>query len=141
MFTPIFDALDDRLQGETTLAGKISQTVRRTLGGDAVRENYVILFPTAPLTLGDDRFLAPQSIDSTSDWEFDIRVVATTSGAVGELSGVVAARLIGHVLIVPGRTCTRIRLEPDETSDVEYDKTAQLYYQDLTFRFTSQRSA
>lgn len=141
MFVPTFNAIQSRLEGDSKLSGKIAETIRRTMGGDPVRENYVILFPTAPRSLADDRFMAVQSVDSRATWEFDTRIVATTSDAVGALADAVVGRLVGHVLVIPGRTCTRITLDPDESGAVEYDKTAQLYYQDLTFGFVSDRSA
>lgn len=141
MIGPIFTAIRSWMSGAPTLSGKIEDTVRLAVADAAVRENYVILFPTTPTDLGDDRFTAVQSVDSRAVWEFDVRVVATSKDGIIQLMDVVIDRLVGHVLTISGRTCSRITLDPQETGEVEYDKTAQLYYVDISFGFTSYRSA
>ena len=47
-------------------------------------------------------------------------------------------RLLRHVLTVPGRVCTPIRLIPPvEEGQVMWDRVSRLFYIDESFRFTS----
>lgn len=134
-----FAAFRSRLEGHTILAGKVETAVRIT-NGTPVRANYAVAFPAAPDRLGDDRFTSTQHGDSNAEYTNDVRLVATSADGVLLLADAAMEQMIGHVLVVAGRKCDPIRLvEGVEEGRVEYDRTADLYYIDLSFRFWSRR--
>ena len=123
------------------LAGKLHDTVRFTTGGELVRDNYVVLFPDGPDSLGDNRYTAPQLVDSKSKWRYDVRIVATTADGLMKLADA-ALSIIGQTPVVEGRQPSRVRLVPGvEEGQAKFDKTARLHFLDLSFEFDSRRAA
>ena len=122
------------------LSNKIFTSVRLT-NGTPVRANYVIVFPDAPNELDDNRFTAPQSVDSKAKYRYDVRVVAVDADGLLLLADAVMS-LIGKRPMVEGRRCDAIRLVPGvEEGKARYDSVTDLHYLDLSFEFTSRRAA
>lgn len=136
-----YAAFKDHLAEPAMLADKVETTVRITNDGSAVRANYVVAFPGGPDQLDDERFMTTQAADSKADFSYDVRVVAVDGDGCLLLADEVIGQMVGTVLDVSGRTCTAVQLDAAESSRVTFDRTARLFYLDLTFQFTSQRSA
>lgn len=133
-----YDAVVARLNNGI-LAGKVDEVVRMTTGStpEYVRANYVVVNMPMP-DLRDHRFTGPQSADDFAVYDVDVRSVAVDRGGCMLFAQTVRERLLRHVLTVPGRVCTPIRLVPPvEEGQVQYDRTARLFYIDESFRFTS----
>ncbi len=135
-----FAAFKSRLEGHSLLAGKVDTAVRVS-NGSPVRANYVVAFPDVPDRLDDARYTASQRATSTATFSFDVRVVATSADGVLLFADAVVAQLVGHSLTVAGRVCDPMRLvEGVEEGRVEFDRTSELFYLDVSFRFVSREA-
>lgn len=137
---PHFDAFKALLLAVAILANKVYSNVR-VANGQPVRQNYIVLFPDGPADLDDNRYSAPQDVDSRSRWRYDVRVVAVDADGLMLLADAVMS-LIGKVPTVAGRKCERVKLVPGvEEGKGRYDPTTDLHYLDLSFEFWSGRAA
>lgn len=135
-----FDAFKALLLAVAILANKVYSNVRVT-NGSPVRANYIVLFPDGPADLDDNRYTAPQEVDSRSRWRYDVRVVAVDADGLMLLADAVMS-VIGKVPQVSGRKCERVTLVPGvEEGKGRYDTTTDLHYLDLSFQFWSGRAA
>lgn len=136
-----YSAFGARLRAHPQLANKTDTVVRVNTDGSPVRANYVVAFPAVPDSLGDDRYLALQDVESDRFLSFDVRVVAVDADGLMLLAEAVMAQLIRFTLTVSGRRCEPIRMATDgvEEGRVEYDRTARLFYVDMSFEFWSRR--
>lgn len=126
------------LTGDAWFTGKVDAVVRRNAAGDLVRANYAILTPAIPDRLSDERFTATQRATSSARFTFDVRCVAVDADGALLWAEKTIGRLVGHSLTVAGRSCDPITLvEGVEENAVEYDRVANLYYVDMSFRFHS----
>lgn len=134
-----FNAFKALLLLITILSNKVYTSVRLT-NGTPVRANYIVLYPDAPADLDDNRFTAPQSVDSKAKYRYDVRVVAVDADGLLLLADAVMS-LIGKRPIVEGRKCDLIKLVPGvEEGKARYDSVTDLHYLDLSFEFTSRRA-
>ena len=116
----------------------IDEIERVTTGGEAVRANYVVVYPPAIPDLDDQRYTAPQRAVSRAVHRFDVRPVATSADGLLFLVDALMGGLIGASLSVPGRVVEPLRLVPGvEEGAARYDRTARLFYMDLTFETIS----
>lgn len=135
-----YTAFKSRLEGHPLLSGKVSTAVRFA-NGNPVRTNYVVAYPSAPDRLDDERYTAAPSASSERTLTYDVRVVAVDADGVLLLAEAVVAQVVGHRLSVSGRVCDPMWLVPGvEEGRVEYDKTTDLYYLDMSFRYVSRRA-
>lgn len=133
-------AFKTRIESLPMLTGKLHTTALRRADGAPARDNYLIAIPSVPRRLDDNRFTAPQQPDSDRELSYDVRMVAVDADGVLLLTNALIGQIVGHALEVTGRACTPIRLvEGVEEGRVEYDRAADLYYLDVTFRFMSRR--
>ena len=133
-----YDAVVARLNSGI-LAGRVDEVVRMTTGAtpEPVRTNYVVV-DMAPPNLPDARFTDAPGAASFAVYEVDVRSVAVDRAGVMLFAQTVRDRLLRHVLAVPGRVCTPIRLIPPvEEGQVMWDRVSRLFYVDESFRFTS----
>lgn len=79
--------------------------------GQIVRASYVVAWDMGPDTLDDERLTAGQRVDSDGDYRFVTKSVGTTPFACREVHDAVTERVIGHRLVVAGRTCEPARLD------------------------------
>lgn len=132
-----YAAFRDHIRAVPSLTNRVYSDVR--LNGDQpVRDNYVVLYPATPSTLHDDRYMIGQSVDSAAEYEFDVRAIAIDADGALMVADAVTGQVIGHRLIVAGRTCTRMRLV-ESSKRAQWDRKADLHYIDMTFQFRSQR--
>lgn len=80
--------------------------------GTIVRASYVVVWDTGPDVLDDERFALPQAYESDGDYRFVTKAVGITPLAARAVRDAVASRLTGHRLVVTGRNCDPIRLDP-----------------------------
>lgn len=133
-----FAAFDARLNAHPILAGKGSRIVRKN-GDKPVRDNYWVAKSSKPDRLDDNRFTAVSVFESDRRFTYDVRLVATSADGLDVLGEAVLVQLAGHTLIVPGRRCDPIKLVEDVEEGDGYDRTADLFYRDFSFRFWSRR--
>lgn len=133
-----FAAFKARLEAHPKLAGKVHPIVRKN-GDASVRDNYLVARSSKPDRLSDDRFTGVDSFDSDRRFTYDVRVVGTSADALDTLGEPVLIQLVGHALTVVGRRCSPIQLVPDVEEGDGYDRTADLYFRDFSFRFWSRR--
>ena len=123
----------------TILANRVYSNVR-IAGGSPVRDNYVVLYPDSPNELDDNRYSAPQDVDSRSRWRYDVRVVSVDADGLMKFADAVMS-VIGKTPVVAGRKCERVKLVPGvEEGKGRYDQTTDLHYLDLSFEFWSRRA-
>lgn len=135
-----FQAFRLLLLAVSGLANKVYSNVRRTPGGEIVRENYVVLFPDGPNELDDVRYMARQSVHSRSQWRYDVRIVAVDADGLLMLADAVMS-VIGKIPVVAGRRCDPVSLVPGvEEGKGRFDQVTDLHYLDLSFEFVSRRA-
>ncbi|MCK8477228.1 hypothetical protein [Microbacterium aurugineum] len=138
---PHFQAFKSLLLAVSGLANKVYSNVRRTAGGEIVRENYVVLFPDGPNQLDDVRYMARQSVHSRSQWRYDVRIVAVDADGLLMIADAVMS-VIGKIPAVAGRKCDPVSLVPGvEEGKGRFDPLTDLHYLDLSFEFVSRRAA
>lgn len=136
-----FNAFKAALSEPAQLAGKVDTSVRVTTAGEAVRTNYVIAFPAA-VGYDDERYTASQRFGSTRMCEFDVRFVAVDADGVLILAEAAMKHLLNLTLTVPGRVCDPIWVDRGVQSErVKFDRTARLFYLDVTYEFKSRSAA
>lgn len=135
-----FTAFKERMEASPILAGKIHPIVRKNEDGP-IRTNYVVAKSSKPDRLDDNRFTAVSVFESDRRFTYDVRVVTTAADGLDVLGEAVLMQLAGHTLIVPGRRCDPIKLVEDVEEGDGYDRTADLFYRDFSFRFWSRRAA
>lgn len=134
-----FNAFKALLVAVSILSNKVFTAVRVT-NGTPVRANYIVLYPDGPADLDDNRFTAPQAVDSRSRWRYDVRVVAVDADGLLVLADA-GLSVIGKVPVVEGRSCTQVTLVPGvEEGKARHDATTDLYYLDLSYEFWSNRA-
>ena len=139
MIADTFAAVKARLEDHPQLTGKVFDSARVGTSG-LIRDNYVILFGNGPDTLDDDRLSAPQLPDSDAEFLYPVRAVGTTTAAVRLLTQAVFAQLVGHELVIPGRTSTRIKLDDSTPIEVDYSTPPPLFYSDADYTFKTSRA-
>jgi len=137
-----YNAVKAQIEADPLLAGKVTDSAKIDSQNGLVREQYVILFGGPPITLGDERYTAPQLQDSDAVYSYTVRAVSVTAAGAMLVASKVAAQLIGAVVTVPGRKCERIRLD-EADSEVTPDMTVKppLYALDQDFILVSRRGA
>ena len=133
-----FAAFKARLEDSPVLAGRVFPIVRKN-GDEPVRTNYVVAKSSKPDRYDDDRLTAVNVFESDRRFTYDVRVVTTSDDGLDVLGEAVAKQLLGHTLNVSGRACSPIILVRDVEEGDGYDRTADLYFRDFSFRFWSRR--
>ena len=133
-----YAAMKARLEAEPTLAGKINDTALVTAAGLPFVGSYEVLYGGAPDSLDDERLAAMQSSTSDAVYVYTVRSVSPTAAGVRNQQAKVAAQLIGHRLVVAGRSC---RVEQTDATDVDWDRSTNppLYFADQEYTVYSSR--
>lgn len=134
-----FIAFKARMEASPILAGKVFPIVRKNEDGP-IRTNYVVAKSSKPDRLDDDRYTVVSVFESDRRFTYDVRVVTVDAGGLDTLGEAVLRQLAGHVLVVEGRRCDPIKLVEDVEEGDGYDRTADLFYRDFSFRFWSRRA-
>lgn len=135
-----FTAFRTLLDGGAVLSGKVETAIRRE-DGDPVRDNYAVLYPSIPGRLKDHRYAAPPDPNADRTLTYDVRAVATSADGAFLLADAAVQRVVGQTLTVAGRRCDPIELvEAVEEGRIQYDRTSDLYFIDMSFRFMSRRA-
>lgn len=127
-----------RMEGSSTLAGKVHAIVRKDDDG-AVRDNYAVAKSSPPDRLGDGRMAGVQHRGSDQRYTYDVRIVTTSAKALDEWGEALLGQMLGHRLAVPGRRCTPIELVENIEEGDGYDLDSELFFRDFSFRFWSRR--
>lgn len=75
-----------------------------------VQATYFILFAPLPSDR-EERYARGPSLDSTGDFDVDVRVVGKTHTGLLQAVDKLRTAFVGHRLVVPGRWCTPARVE------------------------------
>jgi hypothetical protein len=136
----VYAAVKARLELNTVLSGKVNPSARLDSAGGLARSNYVIVYPTAPTVLDDDRFSKPQALDSDATFFVDVKVVAVDALGCALLADAVLTQMVGHQLALTGRVCTPAEL--DTSGPVRPDNTVSppLFFSDMSFELISRRA-
>lgn len=134
-----FAAFKARLESSPILVGKVYPIVRKDADGP-VRANYVVARSSKPDRVTDARFTSVDTFDSDRRYTYNVRVVAVDAGGLDVLGEAAARALLGTTLTVAGRSCSPVELVPDVEDGDGYDRTADLYYRDFSWRFWSRRA-
>lgn len=108
--------------------------------GQLKRAQYVILYPTGPDELEDNRWTKAQELESTATITYELQAVSRTALGCADVADHVLVALVGKVPVVDGRTIDPIRYV--EMSDVQPDfgSTPALYFSRITVFVTSRRA-
>lgn len=107
--------------------------------GQLVKTSYLILLAGLPDELDDDRLSLEQMLDADAEYTYTVRAVSATASGALTLADGAGAQLIGHVLDVPGRSCSpiaRTRVYPMEADDAV---RPPLIFIDAEYSFRSNR--
>ena len=132
-----YEAFAARLNADVALAGKGHDTSFTDVDGAPVRSTYWLLFGGAPDVLDDGRMTALQLATSDAEFVYTVRSVSTTGDGARSVQAKVAAQMIGHPLVVPGRLC---RTQMTDATDIRWDQTAKLFHGDQEFTVFSSRA-
>lgn len=135
MLTEHFDAARARLVDRPELANKVDEIARTDKNGD-VRANYVILSVSLPKS-SPDRLTGEASYSGDQPLGVAVRVVATSPGGLRDLVDVVCGQMEGHRLDVIDRAVSA--LSRDVMFEPDWNKAANLYFQDIEFSATTSR--
>ncbi|MET0888386.1 MAG: hypothetical protein ABWX92_18270 [Mycetocola sp.] len=130
-----FAAVKARAESDTTLTGKVFDTIKPTDGTAPERTTYVLLFGGGP-DLNDGRLTAPNAPTADADYLYTGRCVSTSPDVVRSVQSKMIALFAGHRLIVPNRACSPAEIE---AYPVEYDATLNLYFADVDIELHSSR--
>ena len=125
-------AVKTRLLADPALTGKVYDTAVVDAGGLPLVGTYAILFGGAPDVLMSNRFSAPQSVDSDAEYVYTVRAVSTTADGVRSVLTKAATQLVGHQLVVAGRSC---RTEQTDVTEIQWDKSTNpaLFFSDVEY--------
>jgi len=96
---------------------------------------YFILFAPLP-TDREERYAEGVSVDSTGDYDVDVRVVAGSHTALLKAVDRLRGAFVGHRLVVSGRSCTPARVEAGKV-DLDRSVKPGLWFCDTGILFTS----
>lgn len=71
---------------------------------------YLILFAPLPDDL-EERYSMPVAVEGPAEYDVDVRVVGASFTALLKAMDRVRSAVVGHRLVIPGRSCTPARLE------------------------------
>lgn len=134
-----YAAFKARLEAHPKLVGRVERIVRKNGDDKPVRDNYVVVKSSKPDRLDNERLTGVNDYEADRRFTYDVRVVGTSDETLDTLGEPVLIQLAGHSLVVPGRNCSPLRLVEDVEEGDGYDRTADLYYRDFSFRFWSRR--
>lgn len=137
MISEHFDAIKARLEAGTGLSGKVHDTARINADGGLVRDQYVILYRSAPETIATDRFNHVAGVGHVLTFLVDVRAVGTSPSNCGAVLDRVLTQLTGHSLTVSGRSCTPMTLESSGRVAIDQSVKDFLYYADVSFELIS----
>lgn len=102
---------------------------------ELVEATYYILFAPLPSDR-EERYAQGPSLDSTGDFDVDVRVVGATHTALLKAVDRLRTAFVGHRLVVSGRSCTPARVEMGKA---ELDRSIKpgLWVCDTGIMFTS----
>lgn len=137
MISEHFDAVEARLEADTDLAGRVHDTVRLDANGGLIRDQYVILYRSVPESIVSGRFNMIPEADSDVTFMVDVRAVGTSPKKCGAVMDRILTQLVGHRLVVAGRSCAPLVL--DSSSRIVADQLVKqfMYYADVGFELTS----
>lgn len=139
MIASHFAVVRARLNSDSALAGKGSDSVRVGTDGLPVRETYWVLFGGGPDELDDGADYAPQRADSDAEFVYTVRLVSVTTDAVLSMLSKVSALFAGWVPVVAGRSCTPVVVELGEV-EPELRVNPPLLFADVELSFRSSRA-
>lgn len=133
-----FTAFMARLRADSALANKVHDTALVTAAGLPVVGTYAVVYGGAPDAFTDPRLAALQSADGDAEYVYTVRSVSSTAAGVRATQAKVAAQLISHRLVVPGRIC---RIEQTDATGIDWDKATNppLYFGDQEYTVFSSR--
>lgn len=107
MIEATFEALRARLE---TTGLPVHDTALVNDQDELVVGTYLILFATLPDDLVE-RYTAGVDVDGPTEWDVDVRVVGASHAALLKALDRLRSAIVGHRLVVPGRVCSKARLE------------------------------
>ena len=136
-----FAALKSRLLSDSVLAGRVEDVVRRSAGGELVRDNYVVLSMSTPAILARRHTQVATSGDA-ADYTVGVQVVAVDAAGAMLFVERVQDRLLGHRLSVAGRSCWPLRqLRDVEEGTVRFDRSSGLFYAHVSFGLHTEKAS
>lgn len=107
--------------------------------GELVRTSYFILFGGLPELLDDDRLSLEQLLDADAEYTYTLRAIAATATGAVALAAGAGNHLIGHVLDVPGRSCSAIARTRVYETEADDAVRPPLIFIDAEYSFRSNR--
>lgn len=133
-----FTAFKARMEASPILAGRVHPIVRKNEDGP-IRTNYVVAKSSKPDRHEDGRLTGVDVFESDRRFTYDVRVVTVDADGLDVLGEAVVKQLLGQSLSVTNRACSPMKLVEDVEEGDGYDRTADLFYRDFSFRFWSRR--
>jgi len=132
-------AVKSRLLEDTALTGKVHDTALVDAVGLPVVGTYAILYGGAPDVLDDGRLSSVQAATSDAEYVYTVRSVSASADGVRSIQTHVATQLVGHRLVVTGRSCL---VEQSNVTGIDWDRSTNppLFFADQDFLVRSSRA-
>lgn len=134
------DAVAAQIELADNLRGRGDTAARVDHAGQLVRANYWIVFGGRPEDLDDDRFTAPQQLDSIAEYVFTVRSVAVDADGALDQADAIAAQLVGAVVAVEGRSLDPMRATGSDPVAPDNRVSPPLFYCDDEYTVVSRRA-
>lgn len=138
MITATYNALKAAIESADDVDGRVYDSFRKNADGTFAREQYVILYASAPIATRSGRYTGVPTWDAlTADWDYRVKFVGVSAAAVLELMDRVVPQLTGVVLTVAGRRNDPISVTASGVLVPITEVKSVMYSGDLRVRFTS----
>ncbi len=137
-----FSAFDARVKAQVpALAAKTYDGDAPLVNGQVAYETYLVLHDMGFDQQNDERLTTTVQDAADGTYRVVVRVVAVTRSAARAVGDTVKTALVDSVLIVPGRICGAIEMDPGpHPVERDDDVAPPLFWIDLDFTFRSQRA-
>lgn len=127
------------LSADPDLVGKVHAAALVTSDGKLQRSTYVIVYPTPPDELNDERMSVKASVESKATYHYEVRAVAVSALGCADLVDRLLDKLVGARPVVAGRKISSLSLDTVDRVLPDNSVSPPLYFCDMTFMFISRK--
>lgn len=138
MIEATYNALKTAMESGDHMGGRVFDSFRVNADGTYKRDQYAILYASAPIATRSNRYTGVPTWDAlTADWDYRVKFVGVTATAVLQLMDAAVPALTGVVLPVAGRRNDPISVTASGVLVPVTDPKGPMYTADIRVRFTS----
>lgn len=134
-----YEAVAALLTADPDLAGKVHASALVSPDGKLQRSTYMIVYPTPPDELNDERTAVKARVDSKATYHYEVRAVSVSALGCADLVDRLLTRLVDATPVVEGRKVSSLELDTVDRVLPDTNVSPPLYYCDVTFTFISRK--